>query len=344
MASNISEFEKPIALIEEQIARLREISERDGVDRSDDIAKLSERVDSLLRKIFSSLTPWDKTLLARHPKRPYTLDYVSRMCSDFTELHGDRLGHDDSAIVGGLAALSKRRIVLIGQQKGRDLKQRRMRNFGSAKPSGYRKALRLMHLAAKFGLPVVCFVDTPAADCSVESEAEGISESIARNMMEMAALPTPVVIAVLGEGGSGGAIGVGVGDRILMMEHSIYSVIPPEGCAAILWRDPGKAEEAAGALRLTAEGALELGVIDEIVPEPLGGAHRDYDGAARALEKALNKHLREIERLSTETLLKRRYEKFRAMGRFAEAQAAGSTALPEAGARKTKKVANAASD
>lgn len=344
MASTISEFEKPIALIEEQIARLREISERDGVDRSDDIAKLSERVEGLLRKIFSNLTAWDKTLLARHPKRPYTLDYVRRIFDDFTELHGDRLGHDDKAMIGGLATLGKRRVMLVGQQKGRDLRQRRMRNFGSAKPEGYRKALRLMRLAAKFKLPVICMVDTPAADCSVGSEARGISESIARNMMEMAVLPTPIIVAVLGEGGSGGAIGIGVGDRVLMLEYSIYSVIPPEGCAAILWRDPKRAEDAASALRLTPEGALDLGVIDEIVPEPLGGAHRDCDGAAHSLKTALGKHLRELGRLSVDTLLKRRYEKYRAMGRFAEATTATPAQDTSEQRPKRKKAASASSE
>jgi acetyl-CoA carboxylase carboxyl transferase subunit alpha len=343
MASTISEFEKPIALIEEQIAKLREISERDGVDRSEDIAKLSERVEGLLEKLFANLTAWDKTLLARHPKRPYTLDYVRRISDDFTELHGDRLGHDDKAMIGGLATVGKRKVMIVGQQKGRDLRQRRIRNFGSAKPEGYRKALRLMHLAAKFKLPVICMVDTPAADCSVESEARGISEAIARNMMEMAVLPTPIVIAVLGEGGSGGAIGIGVGDRVLMMEHSIYSVIPPEGCAAILWRDPKRAEDAAGALRLTPEGALELGVIDEIVPEPLGGAHRDYDGAAGALKSALARHLRELERLSVDTLLKRRYEKYRAMGKFAQQAVEETRSSTPAPGPKGKKAPRAAS-
>jgi len=274
--------------------------------------------DRLIEEVFANLTPWDKTLLARHPKRPYTLDYVRAIFDDYTELYGDRLFADDHAMIGGIATLDERQVMFVGQQKGRDLKERQYRNFGSAKPEGYRKALRLMKIAAKFARPVICFVDTPAADVSVGAEERGISEAIARNMMEMSVLGTPIVVVVVGEGGSGGAIGLGVGDRVLMMEHSIYSVIPPEGCAAIIWRDAAKAKEAADALKLTAQGALELGMIDEVIAEPLGGAHRNVEAAARNVKAAIIKCLDELEKLSVPKLLDKRYKKFRSMGAFAE--------------------------
>jgi acetyl-CoA carboxylase carboxyl transferase subunit alpha len=333
MPTNALEFDKPIAEIEARIEELKRISQIEGVDRSEEIAQLESDVQQLLQRIFKKLTPWDKVLLARHPKRPYTMDYIERIFADFLELHGDRLGHDDQAMVGGLARLGKQYMIVVGQQKGRDLAARRSRNFGSAKPEGYRKALRLMRLAAKFHLPIICFVDTPAADCSVEAEERGICESIARNMMEMFELPTPIVVVVLGEGGSGGAIGIGIGDRVIMLEHSIYSVIPPEGCAAILWRDPARGDDAARALRLTAQDALELGVCDEIVPEPLGGANRDYDAIADAVKAAIQKSVRELSRLSEATLLERRYQKFRAMGVYAELASVADPALDPNGRR-----------
>jgi acetyl-CoA carboxylase carboxyl transferase subunit alpha len=318
MPTNALEFDKPIAEIEAKIEQLKRVSQTEGVDRSAEIAELERDVERLLRRIYKKLTPWDKVLIARHPKRPYTMDYIERIFDDFLELHGDRLGHDDKAMVGGLARMGKQYVMVVGQQKGRDLEARRMRNFGSARPEGYRKALRLMKLAAKFQIPIVCFVDTPAADCSVEAEERGISESIARNMMEMFPLPTPIVVVVLGEGGSGGAIGIGVGDRVIMLEHAIYSVIPPEGCAAILWRDPAQGDEAAKALRLTAQDALDLGVCDQVIPEPLGGANRDYDAVAASVKAAVQKAIRELSRLSKSTLLERRYQKFRGMGVYAE--------------------------
>lgn len=318
MALNVLDFEKPIAELDENIAELKRLSEEEGVDRSAEIAELEANRDRLIAEIFASLTPWDKTLLARHPNRPYTLDYIRTIFDDFVELHGDRLFADDNAIVGGFAFLDGKPVMVVGHQKGRDLKDRQFRNFGSAKPEGYRKALRLMKMAEKFGRPIISFVDTPAADCGIGSEERGISEAIARNMREMAMLRVPVVIVVIGEGGSGGAIGIAVGNTVLMMEHAIYSVIPPEGCAAILWRDPAKGPEAAAALKLTAQHALELGVIDEIVPEPLGGAHRNYGAAASAVKQAIAGRLDALEKMSPQELVSQRYQKFRAMGVFSD--------------------------
>ena len=317
---SVLDFEKPIAELDEQISEIKRLTVEHGEDRSDDIAALETDRDRLIQEIFANLTPWDKTLIARHPKRPYTMDYVRTIFEDYTELHGDRLFSDDHAIVGGIATLDHRQVMFVGHQKGRDLKDRQYRNFGSAKPEGYRKALRLMKTAAKFQRPIICFVDTPAADVSVGSEERGISEAIARNMMEMSVLGTPIVVVVIGEGGSGGAIGLGVGDKVFMMEHSIYSVIPPEGCAAIIWRDPTKGKEAADALKLTAQAAHKLGIIDGVVPEPLGGAHRNMEAAARNLKEVIIKALDEIENLSVPELLDNRYEKFRSMGAYTEAK------------------------
>lgn len=318
MALNVLDFEKPIAELDENIAELKRLSGEEGVDRSAEIAELEANRDRLIAEIFASLTPWDKTLLARHPNRPYTLDYIRTIFDDFVELHGDRLFADDNAIVGGFAFLDGKPVMVVGHQKGRDLKDRQFRNFGSAKPEGYRKALRLMKMAEKFGRPIISFVDTPAADCGIGSEERGISEAIARNMREMAMLRVPVVVVVIGEGGSGGAIGIAVGNTVLMMEHAIYSVIPPEGCAAILWRDPAKGPEAAAALKLTAQHALELGVIDEIIPEPLGGAHRNYGAAASAVKQAIAGRLDALEKMSPQELVSQRYQKFRAMGVFSD--------------------------
>ena len=315
---SILDFEKPIAELDDQIARIKQLTAEQGEDRSDEIAALEADRDRLIREIFDNLTPWDKTLLARHPKRPYTLDYVRTIFDDYTELHGDRLFADDHAMIGGIATLDNRQVMFVGQQKGRDLKDRQYRNFGSARPEGYRKALRLAKTAAKFARPVIFFVDTPAADVSVGSEERGISEAIARNMMELSVLEAPIVVVVIGEGGSGGAIGIGVGDRILMQEHAIYSVIPPEGCAAIIWRDPTKGKEAADALKLTAQAALELGIIDAIIPEPLGGAHRNMDVAAQSVKTAIVGALDELEKIPIPKLLDKRYAKFRNMGAFAE--------------------------
>ncbi len=317
---SVLDFEKPIAELDEQIAEIKRLTRERGEDRSEDIVALENDRDRLIKEVFSKLSTWDRVLLARHPKRPYALDYARVMFDDYVELFGDRLFADDHAMVGGIADMDGRQIIFVGQQKGRDLKDRQFRNFGSAKPEGYRKAIRLMKLAEKFKRPVVCLVDTPAADCSVESEERGISEAIARNLMEMSTLETPIVAVVLGEGGSGGAIGIAVADRVLMLENSIYSVIPPESCAAILWRDPTKHKEMAEALKITSQHAIELGVIDEIIPEPLGGAHRNTEVTAKNIKASLTKYLDELEKLPIPELLDKRYNKFRSMGQFQEAQ------------------------
>jgi acetyl-CoA carboxylase carboxyl transferase subunit alpha len=326
VALSILDFEKPIADLDANIAELKRLSEEEGFDRVAEISELEEHRDRLIQEIFVNLTPWDKTLLARHPNRPYTMDYIRTVFDDFVELHGDRLFADDNAIVGGWAFLDGKPVMVVGNQKGRDLKERQYRNFGSAKPEGYRKALRLMHMAEKFGRPIITLVDTPAADCSFGAEERGISDAIARNMMEMSLLRVPVVVAVLGEGGSGGALGIAVGDRILMQEHAVYSVIPPEGCAAILsefGRDPSRAGEAAAALKITAQHALDYQLIDEIIAEPLGGAHRSYDGAARLVKDAISRHLADIEKVAVKKLVDQRYEKFRRMGVYSEGTTAG---------------------
>ncbi|HET6452794.1 MAG TPA: acetyl-CoA carboxylase carboxyltransferase subunit alpha [Armatimonadota bacterium] len=326
MALNVLDFEKPIAELDTNIAELKRLSEEEGVDRSIEIGELEEHRDRLIAEIFSNLTPWDKTLLARHPNRPYTMDYIRYIFDDFVELHGDRLFADDNAVVGGFAFLDGKPIMLIGQQKGRDLKERQFRNFGSSKPEGYRKALRLMKMAEKFKRPIVCLVDTPAADCSFGSEERGISEAIARNMREMSLLRVPVVVVVVGEGGSGGALGIAVGNKVLMQENAIYSVIPPEGCAAILSefkRDPARAPEAAAAMKVTAQQVMEVGVVDEVIPEPLGGAHRNYEEASAKVKEAIIRNLLPLEKLSANKLVAQRYDKFRKMGVFETLEVGG---------------------
>lgn len=316
MPLNVLDFEKPIAELEANIAELRRLSAEEGIDRSAEIQDLEQHRNQLISRIFSNLTAWDKTLLARHPNRPYTMDYVRLVFDDYLELHGDRLFGDDKAIVGGIAFLDGSPVVFIGHQKGRDLKDRQYRNFGSAKPEGYRKAIRLMKLAERFRRPVVVFVDTPAADCSVESEERGISESIAHSMSEMALLQAPIVVVIIGEGGSGGAIGIGVGNRVLMQQYAIYSVIPPEGCAAILWRDATRGPEAAECLGITAEDALRYKIVDEVIPEPLGAAHRNYESAAALVKKSIVRCLSELAELSPEEIVAQRYNRFRAIGVF----------------------------
>lgn len=311
-------LEKPLVELEERLAQLRAESEEQGQDRTAQIAALEEEAHRLKEHLFSHLSAWDKIQLTRHPDRPYTLDYVERICTGFVELHGDRLFGDDPAIVGGLALLESSPVVVIGHQKGRNLQERQLRNFGQARPEGYRKALRLMKLAEKFQRPVVCLIDTPGAACLTEAEERGISESLARNQMEMARLGVPIVVAIIGEGVSGGAIGLGVGDYILMLEHAIYSVILPEACASILWRDAKRAMEAAESLKLSAQDALHYGLIDEIVPEPLGGAHQDYDAAANRLKVALQRALERLQAQPRSVLLQQRYEKFRRMGQVME--------------------------
>ena len=321
---NVLDFVKSVAELDENLAKLRQVvadraNPQNTPDLPDRIADLEEHKSAVLSSFFSHLSPWDKVLLARHVKRPYTLDYVGAIFEDWTELHGDRLFGDDGAVVAGLAKLNGLPVALIGHQKGRDLKQRQHRNFGSARPEGFRKAGRIMALAAKFGLPVVTLVDTAAAAADIAADERGISEAIARSMFEMATLPVPIVSVIIGEGGSGGALGIAVADRVLMLEHAVYSVIPPEGFAAILWRDPEKKDEAAKALNLTAQRALELGVIDAIIDEPLGGAHRDYAEAAANVKAALLNHLTPLLDVPAPALVAQRYEKFRRMGRFDEA-------------------------
>ncbi|MGO8672987.1 MAG: acetyl-CoA carboxylase carboxyltransferase subunit alpha [Capsulimonadaceae bacterium] len=320
---NVLDFLRSIAGLEEDLAKLRVIAAdpahpENKPDLVGKIALYERQVHSFLLELFGQLTPWDKVLLARHEKRPYTLDYVAGMISEFRELHGDRTFADDGAIVAGMGRLGGIPIVLVGHQKGRDLRQRQHRNFGYARPEGYRKAVRVMKLGAKFGLPIVTLVDTPGAWADVASDERGISEAIARSMYEMSQLPTPIVTAVIGEGGSGGALGIAVADRVVMLEHSVYSVIAPEGCAAILWRDPERKAEAASALKLTAQHALEFGIIEEVVPEPLGGAHRNWDEAAETLQAVLIRHVNELIGTPGDQLVRSRYDRFRRIGQFQE--------------------------
>jgi acetyl-CoA carboxylase carboxyl transferase subunit alpha len=288
-----------------------------GVPR-DEIAKMREMVEAEARKVAANLTPWQRCQIARHPERPYTLDYVRGLFTDWVELHGDRGFGDDPAIVSGLARLDGEPVAIVGHQKGRDTRDRLYRNFGQPRPEGYRKALRVMQLAAKFSLPIVNFVDTPGAYPGLDAEERGQAEAIARNLREMAALQVPITVIVTGEGGSGGALAIGVGDRVLMLEHAVYSVISPEGCAAILWKDQGEVQRAASALKLTTDHLLHLGVIDEIIPEPLGGAHMDPPLAVRTVGAALRRNLAELRRIKPNELPRRRLAKYRAMGVFSE--------------------------
>lgn len=312
------EFEQPIIELEERIHTLQESAAVRGLDVSEEVGRLKARVEKLGREIFANLEPWQRVQLARHPRRPTTLDYIERIFDSFTELHGDRNFRDDAAIVGGIAFLGEQRLMVMGHQKGRDTKSNIQRNFGMAHPEGYRKALRLMELAARFDRPVVTFIDTPGAFPGVGAEERGQAEAIARNLREMATLPVPIVIIVTGEGGSGGALALGVGDRVAMLENSIYSVISPEGCAAILWRDREKSKEAAAALKLTAADAKELGVIDALLPEPIGGAHRDHDAAATEVKNWIVTSLTELMSLPKPQLLDERLQKFLRMGIFEE--------------------------
>ncbi len=312
------DFEKPIVELERQIESLREMATARDLDVHGEIAPLEERLTTLRREIYGDLSPMQRVQVARHPRRPYTLDYLERVFTDFVELKGDRLFRDDPAIVAGWARLAGDPVVVIGHQKGRDTKQNLQRNFGMPHPEGYRKALRLMHMAERFNAPLITLIDTPGAYPGLGAEERGQAEAIARNLEEMAALEIPFVAAVIGEGGSGGALALGVADRILMLENAIYSVISPEGCAAILWNDATQKERAAEALRLTAPDLLDLGVIDEIVPEPAGGAHADPDGTAEALGAALTKQIGELERLDPQERIRLRADKYRRMGRFTE--------------------------
>jgi acetyl-CoA carboxylase carboxyl transferase subunit alpha len=309
------EFEKPLRELEKQLEALHQQSLENNIDMSAELTAIEAKLEQTKRDIYSSLTPWQRVQVARHPKRPYALDYVRLLCTDFQELHGDRQFKDDQALIGGTAFLGGRPIMVIAQQKGRDTKENILRNFGMPQPEGYRKALRLMKLAEKFSLPVLSFIDTPGAYPGVESEARHVSEAIAVNLREMAMMEVP---SIVGEGGSGGALGIGVTDRVLIFENAYYSVISPEGCAAILWKDRANAPQAAEALKLNASNLKELGVVDEVIPEPLGGAHNDPETAAASLRAAVDRHLAELIGKSTEKLLDDRYDRYRVLGQYRE--------------------------
>ncbi len=320
MASNYAlDFEKPLQELERQIDDLQKLGEERQIDVSEEARLLQVRLNTLRLEIYTNLTPMQRVQVARHPRRPYPLDYLSTIFTDFIELHGDRLFRDDPAIVGGWARLAGISVMVIGHQKGRDTKDNLKRNFGMAHPEGYRKALRLMKLAAKFSAPVVTLIDTPGAFPGLGAEERGQSEALARNILEMAALPTPIVAVVIGEGGSGGALALGTADRILMFENSVYSVISPEGCAAILWKDGSQRERAANALKLTAQDLLKFKLVDEIIQEPMGGAHLDPDATGEALREALIRHVNELRKVRPEKLVRRRADKYGAMGAYTEA-------------------------
>lgn len=336
------DFEKPIAELQRKLDELKAHPQTAslGLDLNEEIARMEQKLEETRRAIYSNLNAWQRVQLARHPRRPYTLDYIGTVFRDFQELHGDRLFADDQAMVGGFARLGHRRLVVIGTQKGRDTKENIRRNFGSAHPEGYRKALRLMRLAEKFSLPVVTLIDTAGAYPGVGAEERHIAEAIAVNLREMAVLEVPMVAVVIGEGGSGGALGIGVTDRVLILENAYYSVISPEGCAAILWKDRAAAPKAAEALRITARDLLELKLVDEVIPEPLGGAHADLESTATAVKDALIRHLTELERLSLDELLRQRYQKYRRIGLFVE----GAEPPPEEAAAEAEPTPTGATD
>ena len=310
------EFEKPVVELEKKIEELRQIALEKRVDNSLEIERLSQNAMRLQQEIFSNLTPWQITQLARHPLRPYTLDYIPRLFNDFIELHGDRNFRDDPAIVGGLAMLENEPVIVIGHQKGRTTKEKVFRNFGMPNPECYRKAIRLMSMAERLKKPIITFIDTPGAFPGIGAEERGQAEAIAKNLMVMSRLKVPIIVVVIGEGGSGGALAIGVGDRVLMLQYSTYSVISPEGCAAILWKDGSKADIAARALKITAKDLYKFGIIDEIVKEPLGGAHQNIDVMAITLKEALVRSLHELKKVSLDDLLDKRYKKYREIGKF----------------------------
>jgi acetyl-CoA carboxylase carboxyl transferase subunit alpha len=310
------EFEKPIAELEKKIEELTLFTSNGNIDLEEEILKLQKKSDQLLAEIYSRLSPWQKVQISRHANRPYTLDYIEAMLTDFTEMHGDRGFADDPAIVCGMAKLDGMPVVIIGHQKGRTLKERVLRNFGQPNPEGYRKALRLMRFAEKFKKPIITLIDTQGAYPGIGAEERGQGESIARNLLVMSLLKVPIVAVVIGEGGSGGALALGVADRVLMLEHATYSVISPEGCAAILWNNGAKASEAAELLKITAQDLFHMNVIDEVVEEPIGGAHRDARRAAELLKEAVTRNLGEIKNMPSDELVKRRYEKFRKLGTY----------------------------
>jgi acetyl-CoA carboxylase carboxyl transferase subunit alpha len=310
------DFEKPVLDLEDRLRSLEEAASASGLSAGDEIQGLRDRLEEMKKEIYGGLTPWQRVQMARHPRRPYTLDYVERIFTEFTELHGDRHYAEDKAVVGGIALLEGEPVMVIGHQKGRTLQDSMARNFGMPHPEGYRKALRLMRLASRYGMPVLTFIDTAGAYPGIGAEERGQATAIAENLREMAEFPIPIVCCVIGEGGSGGALAIGVGDRLLMMENAWYSVISPEGCASILYRDAAKAPEAAAALKITAPDLTSLGLADEVIPEPLGGAHRDFDQAALSVKSSILKHLRELQALPAEELLNLRYKKYRDVGHF----------------------------
>lgn len=327
----VLDFERPIVELRKRILQLRQLEDQDGVNLSASIEQLETQASRLQERIFSRLTPWQRALIARHPGRPFALDYICELCTEWHELHGDRAGHDDHAIITGMGRLkpigdssdatADLPVVLIGHQKGRNTKENIRRNFGMTRPDGYRKAMRIMRMAEDFGLPIITFIDTPGAYPGLDAEERGQAEAIARSLFEMARLTVPVVAIVTGEGGSGGALAIGVANRVIMLENSVYSVISPEGCAAILWRDRAEASRAAEALRITADDCLKLGVIDEVVPEPMGGAHRRATAAVRDVGAVIHRHLAELMALSPDALRADRYDRFRRMGPFIEVKA-----------------------
>ena len=315
------DFEQPIAELETKIEELRYVHNESAVDISEEIGQLSKKSQQLTKDIYSSLTPWQITKIARHPDRPYTMDYVNEIFTDFVEMHGDRHFADDQSIVGGLARFGGNACVVLGHQKGRSTKERTLRNFGMSKPEGYRKALRLMKTAEKFKLPVFTFVDTPGAYPGIDAEERGQSEAIGRNIYEMAQLEVPIISTIIGEGGSGGALGIAVADQVLMLQYSVYSTISPEGCASILWKTSDKAQEAADAMGITAHRLKALGLVDKIIHEPVGGAHRDHKQMAALLKRGLSDAYRQLADLKTKELLDRRYERLQSYGRFSDTKA-----------------------
>ena len=312
------DFEKPILELEQRIVELRKYAEEVQIDATSELASLERKRDQLCREVYEGLTPYQRVQVARHPNRPYTLDYIRLLCSDFTELHGDRRFADDHALVGGLATLNGQQLMILGHQKGRDTKENLARNFGMANPEGYRKGMRLMEMADRFGIPILCLIDTPGAYPGIGAEERGQAEAIAVNLRDMMGLGVPVLCVVIGEGGSGGALGIGVGNRILIMEHAYYTVISPEGCAAILFRDAARAPDAAAALKLTSSDLLRLGIVDEVIPEPVGGAHRNHEEAAQFLKQSICRHIEELTALGPDELRTQRYERFRRIGVFSE--------------------------
>lgn len=310
------DFEKPLEEVETRIAELKKLNEKSDVNLDTEIAALERKLQTTTKRVYSKVSPWETVQIARHPERPLLRDYIASLCSEFLELHGDRCFGDDQGIIGGFATMHQHRVMIIGHQKGKSVEENIKSNFGMASPDGYRKALRLMNLAAKYKLPIVSFIDTPGAYPGMEAEARGQAEAIARNLTEMSRLPVPIVVVVTGEGGSGGAIGIGVGNVVLMLSNAVYSVISPEGCASILWRDGDKAPDAAAALKITAADLVALGVVDDIIPEPAGGAHRNPKAAIEAVGGAVVTHLRRLKKLSARRLIDQRYNKYARIGRF----------------------------